>query len=457
MGRKGGWLHAMRRAISSQQKEKKDQNSKLKKNLSSEDLNSDVVTSLEEVNVGSVQSTSPPVIEQVKRIEVDVVENDHNKHAYSVALATAKAAEAAAAAAQAAVEVVRLASMPQFMDKSREENAAVKIQTAFRGYMARKAIQALRGAVRLKSLTEGQSVKRQAANTLRCMQTLARVQSQVHARRIKLAEENQALQRQLQLKQENDNEMLRLGETWDDTTKSKEQIEANLQHKQEAAMRRERALAYAYTHQQPRKNSKNSNLMFMDPNNPQWGWSWLERWMAARPWEARSILEKELNDQGLGKSFRALYVAGEINRANTLRDHNLDETKRSLSARRLSRASTSNGRARSSTPGPRKVNSGNSPEGRNDLLERQRSLRRHSVGGLLARDEENLANSSGKKKPSSFDREKNGAPKQRPSLGSAKKRLSFPTSSPGGPRRHSLGEKMESTPARVGDVEIETY
>lgn len=30
---------------------------------------------------------------------------------------------------------------------------------------------------------------------------------------------------------------------------SKEQIEANLQHRQEAAMRRERALAYAYSHQ----------------------------------------------------------------------------------------------------------------------------------------------------------------------------------------------------------------
>lgn len=30
---------------------------------------------------------------------------------------------------------------------------------------------------------------------------------------------------------------------------SKEQIEANLHHRQEAAIKRERALAYAYTHQ----------------------------------------------------------------------------------------------------------------------------------------------------------------------------------------------------------------
>ena len=40
-----------------------------------------------------------------------------------------------------------------------------------------------------------------------------------------------------------------IGEEWNDSTQSKEQIEAKLQHKQEAAMRRERALAYAFSHQ----------------------------------------------------------------------------------------------------------------------------------------------------------------------------------------------------------------
>lgn len=40
-----------------------------------------------------------------------------------------------------------------------------------------------------------------------------------------------------------------IGENWDDSTQSKEQIEANIQHRVEAAERRERALAYAYSHQ----------------------------------------------------------------------------------------------------------------------------------------------------------------------------------------------------------------
>ncbi|KAK6156412.1 hypothetical protein DH2020_010660 [Rehmannia glutinosa] len=226
-------------------------------------------------------------------------ENEQNRHAYSVALATAAAAEAAAAAAQAAAEVVRLTAAASYLGKTKEEIAAIKIQTVFRGYLARRALRALRGLERLKSLVGGQSVKRQAATTLKHMQTLAHVQSEIRARRIRMSEENSAIQRQIQQKHEKELEKLRVsdGENWDDSMQSKEQIEANLQHKQVAAMRRERALAYAYTRQQTWRNSSNSaNQTFMDPNNPHWGWSWLERWMAARPWENnRNALDKEVN------------------------------------------------------------------------------------------------------------------------------------------------------------------
>ena len=74
----------------------------------------------------------PPPPEEVKLIEA---EEEQTKHAYSVAVATAAAAEAAVAAAQAAAEVVRLTSVTQFTGKSNEEVAAIKVQTAFRGYL----------------------------------------------------------------------------------------------------------------------------------------------------------------------------------------------------------------------------------------------------------------------------------------------------------------------------------
>lgn len=84
-------------------------------------------------NVEEVTYSHPlPPVEEVKLAEE---ENDQTQHAYSVALASAAAAEAAVAAAQAAAEVVRLTTVSQFTGKSVEEVAAIKIQTAFRGYM----------------------------------------------------------------------------------------------------------------------------------------------------------------------------------------------------------------------------------------------------------------------------------------------------------------------------------
>lgn len=53
----------------------------------------------------------------------------------------------------------------------------------------------MKGLVRLKALMDGDAAKRQVTTTLRCMQTLSRVQSQVQSRRIRLTEEKQALQR----------------------------------------------------------------------------------------------------------------------------------------------------------------------------------------------------------------------------------------------------------------------
>lgn len=63
--------------------------------------------------------------------------------------------------------------------------------------------------MRLRSSIQGHSVKRQATTTLKCMQTLARVQSEIRARRIRMTEENMTLQRQLQQKHEKELEKLR--------------------------------------------------------------------------------------------------------------------------------------------------------------------------------------------------------------------------------------------------------
>ncbi|PIA38634.1 hypothetical protein AQUCO_02700096v1 [Aquilegia coerulea] len=474
MGKKGNWFGAVKKAFSPESKEKKAQkSSKSKKkwgfgNKKHEDSSSSVVEAV------TVPSPPPPPIEELKLVEA---ENEQSKHAYSVALATAAAAEAAVAAAQAAAEVVRLTTVPRYPGKTPEEVAAIKIQTAFRGYLARRALRALRGLVRLKTLIDGQSVKRQATTTLRCMQTLARVQSQVRSRRIRMSEENQALQRQLQLKHEKDLEHLRasMGDNWDDSIQSKEQIEASLLSKQDAAIRRERALAYAYSHQQAGKNARSANPMFLDPNNPQWGWSWLERWMAARPWESRSTTEKEPNDHSSVKSTSYSVGGGDISKSYARRDFKVE--KPSPTGKKPSRQSPSTPTSRaasiSSVAGKIKSASprvgvwGPDDDSRSMLSMQSDRYRRHSIAGSSVRDDESLASSpSVPSYMAPTESAKAKARLQSPlgvetletpdkgSVGSVKKRLSF-TASPG-PRRHSGPPRVDSSSIKEITMQTES-
>ena len=67
-------------------------------------------------------------------------------------------------------------------------------------YQARRALQALKGVVRLQALVRGYAVRKQAAITLRCMQALVRVQARVRARHVRIALETQATQQKLKQK-----------------------------------------------------------------------------------------------------------------------------------------------------------------------------------------------------------------------------------------------------------------
>ncbi|XWS50577.1 hypothetical protein CRYUN_Cryun12cG0098600 [Craigia yunnanensis] len=114
---------------------------------------------------------------------------DASKHAIAVAAATAAVAEAALAAAHAAAEVVRLTSgvgggAGGSNRRLALEMAAVRIQSAFRGFLARKALRALKALVKLQALVRGHIVRKQMADMLRRMQTLVRLQARARASRV---------------------------------------------------------------------------------------------------------------------------------------------------------------------------------------------------------------------------------------------------------------------------------
>ncbi|XP_048236088.1 protein IQ-DOMAIN 17 [Ricinus communis] len=292
MGKKGGssWLTAVKRAFRSPTKDADKRSSRRREDHDQEE---DEEKKREKRRwLFRKPSVQEPVIQQApSKAATDkatggVISTDH--------VSNAAVDQKHATASQAAAEAARL-TRPTY--HAREHYAAIVIQTAFRGYLARRALRALKGLVKLQALVRGHNVRKQAKMTLRCMQALVRVQARVLDQRVRLSHEgsrksafsdtNSVIESRYLQDISDRKSMSREGSSiaddWDERAHTVEEVKAMLQHRKEAAMKREKTLSQGLSQQiwRTRRSPSIGNDDELQ-ERPQW----LDRWIATKPWDS---------------------------------------------------------------------------------------------------------------------------------------------------------------------------
>ncbi|KAL5081578.1 hypothetical protein RYX36_009999 [Vicia faba] len=135
--------------------------------------------------------------------------------------------------------------------------AATRIQNAFRSFMARRTFQHLRGAENFEALIQDHMAREQTSTTLNYIHSWSRIQDQIRARRICMITAARIKQRRLESQLKIDAKINELEADWCSGSETMDEIVSRIHQREEAAVKRERALAYAFSHQSPQTKKLN--------------------------------------------------------------------------------------------------------------------------------------------------------------------------------------------------------
>lgn len=139
-----------------------------------------------------------------------------------------------------------------------------------------------------------------------------------------------------------------------------------------------------------RSTSRSIVPTFIDPSNPQWGWSWLERWMDAKTWENQST--KETKDHASINSIWGASIASATKHSLECTPSAAWKSRRSQSPTVLcSRAPPAVSRKKSESPRGRRCS--NDCDSRSMLSVQSERPRRRSIAGSSIGDDESLVSS----------------------------------------------------------------
>ncbi|CAN1124710.1 Protein IQ-DOMAIN 12 [Linum perenne] len=227
----------------------------------------------------------PPTVNR----QITEARERQKNYALTVAVATAAAAEAAVAAAKAAADLVRITSTTSshahhhhLPNPDPNWTASVMIQSAFRAHLARKALRALKGVVKLQAIIRGQAVRRQSS--------IIRLKHSTIMLKTKSNDDHCKPSRDDNLQQgtgENNNlesinsltsssSSSSSHRSWDFSKLSKEDIEILWSRKKEGNVKRDRMMRYSFSHRERRNTQILEQVLLENEASGKNGRNWIE-------------------------------------------------------------------------------------------------------------------------------------------------------------------------------------
>ncbi|XAR61679.1 hypothetical protein NMG60_11016166 [Bertholletia excelsa] len=164
-------------------------------------------------------------------------------------------------------------------DDNPDESVIVVIQASIRGFLAQREMLKLKNVIKLQAAVRGHLVRRQAVGTLRCIQTIIKMQALIRARYACLSSEGLYTER-------------KLDENYTKDNRSSNHLRNSLAVPNEMHKSIEKLLSNKFASQLLESTPRNKHINIKcDPYGSDSTWDWLEKWMSVLSIEVQQPVE----------------------------------------------------------------------------------------------------------------------------------------------------------------------